>query len=148
MRVAAVIPNWNGAQLLRQLFPTLLYQTRPFDSILVVDLGSTDDSISVCSQFGAETLRFASNRGFARAVNEGVKALQADAIAVLNNDVEIAPAWLETLVRHFTDRTVSFATGKILSASDHRILDGTFDAICRGGTALRCGAGRPDGPYW
>ena len=90
MRVAAVIPNWNGAQLLRQLFPTLLYQTRPFDSILVVDNGSTDDSISVRSQFGAETLRFASNRGFARAVNEGVKALQADAIAVLNNDVEIA----------------------------------------------------------
>ena len=40
----------------------------------------------------------------------------------------------------------SFATGKLLDAGQHDRIDGTFDAVSRGGTAYRCGAGRPDGP--
>jgi GT2 family glycosyltransferase len=42
-----------------------------------------------------------------------------------------------------------FATGKILSRaseSDCSTIDGTFDALCRGGTAWRVGNGRTDGP--
>jgi GT2 family glycosyltransferase len=148
MRVAAVIPNWNGARLLRKLLPTMRLQGRPFDSILIVDNGSTDDSLIVCEEFAAEVVRFEVNRGFAAAVNAGVAASDADTVAVLNNDVELDPGWLERLSEHFSDDTVAFATGKSLAASNPDMVDGTYDAVSRGGTALRCGAGRPDGPFW
>ena len=123
-------------------------QSRPFDSILIVDNGSTDDSLVVCEEFAAEVIRFQINRGFAAAVNAGVAAADADTVAILNNDVELDPGWLERLSEHFVDDTVAFATGKSVAASSPDMVDGTYDAVSRGGTALRCGAGRPDGPFW
>ena len=66
MRVAAVIPNWNGAPLLRSLLPTIAGQTRPFDEVLVVDSGSTDDSVFVCKQSAVNVLQLSANRGLAR----------------------------------------------------------------------------------
>jgi GT2 family glycosyltransferase len=148
MRVAAVIPNWNGENLLRSLLPTLAAQSRRFDSILVVDNGSTDNSVAVAEQLGAAVHRLASNLGFAGAVNAGAGQVAADIVAILNNDVELAPDWLERTLQAFEDRTVTFVTGKTLAAADPAILDGAFDAISRGATALRCGAGRPDGSSW
>jgi GT2 family glycosyltransferase len=148
MRVAAVIPNWNGAHLLRQLFPTITAQTYAFDSIIVVDNGSSDDSIHVSETFGATVIRFATNRGFAPAINAGFAAAAADLVAVLNNDVELHATWLERLTTVLSDEAISFASGKTVSSRNVHRIDGTFDAICRGATALRCGSGRPDGPFW
>ena len=64
---------------------------------MIVDNGSTDDSLVVCEEFGAEVIRFQANRGFAAAVNAGVAAADADTVAILNNDVELDPDWLERL---------------------------------------------------
>ena len=148
MHVAAVIPNWNGAHLLRRLFPTLTAQVRRFDSVIVVDNGSSDDSVDLSEDFGATVVKFGANRGFAAAVNAGFAATDAAAVAVLNNDVELSPTWLEVLTRRLSDENVAFVSGKTVMASDPAVLDGAFDAVSRGGCALRCGSGRPDGPYW
>lgn len=148
MRVAAVVPNWNGAHLLRQFLPSIAKQTRAFDSVYVVDNGSRDESVTVAKDFGATVIEFQSNRGFAPAVNAGVAAAEADAVAILNNDVELDRGWLEAGIGPLSDPSVSFVTGKLLSAADPKILDGAFDALCRGGCALRCGAGQSDGPFW
>ena len=148
MRVAAVIPNWNGAALLKSLFPTIASQTRAFDAIWVVDNGSVDNSVAIAEQFGARVLRLPTNRGFAPAVNAGVEASEADVVAILNNDVELNADWLQWSLAPLADESVSFVTGRSLSAVDPNLIDGTFDAINLGGCALRCGSGRPDGPYW
>jgi len=41
---------------------------------------------------------------------------------------------------------VWFVAGKLLNASQHAVIDGTYDAICRGACAWRVGHGLPDGP--
>jgi GT2 family glycosyltransferase len=148
MRVAAVIPNWNGASLLRKLLPTIRDQTRPFDDVLVVDNGSTDDSVAFAERSGAKVLQLGTNRGFAAAVNAGVAISDAEAVAILNNDVKLRPDWLAFAVSRMADPSFAFITGKVLSDTDPSRIDASFDALCRGGCALRCGAGRPDGPYW
>ena len=98
MKVAAVIPHWNRATLLRTLLDNLKLQTRPFDQILVVDNGSTDGSADLAEQAGANVIRLDRNYGFAVAVNRGIAATDAEWIAILNNDVTLDPAWLERLL--------------------------------------------------
>ena len=148
MKVAAVVPHWNRRDLLQTLLANLAQQTRPFDEIVVVDNGSADDSVAMAEAARAHVIRLGTNLGFAPAANRGIKSTQADWIAILNNDVTLAPGWLEQLLAAAEKEQAWFATGKTLMASDPGRIDGTFDAISLGACAYRCGSGMPDGPFW
>jgi GT2 family glycosyltransferase len=143
MTVAAVVPVWNGREWLDRLLASLARQTRTAAEVIVVDNGSTDGAPELARERGARVISMGRNAGFAAAVNCGIRASHCDWIAVLNSDVELAPDYLEKLVA--TDAW--FATGKLLTPATNRV-DGTFDAICRGGTSWRVGSGRKDGPIF
>ena len=100
---SVVIPNWNGLRL--QLLPTCLnalrQQTfRNFETIVVDDC-STDGSREFIAKEFPEVRVVAqeTNRGFAPAVNAGIRAARGDAEAVvlLNNDTEADAHWLEEI---------------------------------------------------
>jgi GT2 family glycosyltransferase len=153
--VAAVIPHWNQRALLETLFASLRAQTRPFDEVIVADNGSSDGSGEFAEREGARVLRLGRNLGFAPAVNRGIQATQADWVAILNNDVTLAPDWLSVLLAALESpeyepeyKNVWFATGKILSAANPSVLDGSFDEVSRGACACRCGSGKPDSAFW
>lgn len=147
-RVAAVIPTWNRRDLLATLLQNLTAQTRSFSEIIVVDNGSDDDSVELATGAGARVLRIDRNLGFAAAVNRGIEAADAVWVAILNNDVTLEPGWLAKLLEATAQEDIWFATGKILQAANHHLVDGTFDEISRGACASRCGSGQPDGPLW
>ncbi len=146
--VTAVIPHWNRRELLATLLDNLAQQTRPFDEIIVVDNGSTDGSVELAKQRGARVIALDQNVGFASAVNRGIQADHSDWIAIINNDVTLAPNWLESLLTNASTQGSSFFTGKILSAADHSLLDGAFDEVSRAACAARCGSGKLDAPIW
>jgi GT2 family glycosyltransferase len=151
--VTAIIPNWNGEARLGDLLNDLAAQTQTVARVLVVDNGSTDGSLAVVQKHGAELIALDNNRGFAHAVNQGIQAAETPLVAILNNDIRISPEWLSVLTAALdADARAAFATGKIyrLKQEEHneRILDGSFDAICRGGCAWRCGNDRPDSELW
>jgi GT2 family glycosyltransferase len=155
VRVVAVVPHWNRRDLLAGLLDNLTLQTRHFDEIFVVDNGSTDGSAHLAREKGARVVALDRNLGFAAAVNRGIAAaLEAASppvwIAILNNDVTLAPNWLaELLVAAATQSSdAAFITGKILSAANSAFLDGAFDELSRGACAARCGTGLPDAPIW
>ncbi len=144
-----VIPNWNGGARLMRVLRDLGAQTMRPSRVIVVDNGSTDESSDAAEAAGAEVIRFGSNRGFAPAVNEGLRRARTPLVAILNNDIELPANWLgqmEDGLRRYKD--ASFATGKIFSAGQRDRLDGTFDLVCRGLAAWRAGYGRPDGAAW
>src|SRR5579871_6920484 len=145
-RVAAVIPNWNGSTMLRELLAALRVQTEPVDKIIVVDNGSTDDSVTVAKSAGAEVIELSVNTGFSHAVNLGITAAKTEWIVILNNDVVPNPAWLATMIGTADSAKAWFAAGKLLGASQGNRIDGAFDAICRGACAWRCGHGRLESP--
>jgi GT2 family glycosyltransferase len=147
-RVAAVIPTWNRRDLLAILLQNLAAQTRAFAEIIVVDNGSEDDSAELAAGAGARVLRMGHNLGFAAAVNRGIEAADAEWVAILNNDVTLEPDWLTKLLDAAAQDDIWFATGKILQAANHQMVDGAFDEISRGGCANRCGSGKPDSPAW
>jgi hypothetical protein len=70
-------------------------------------------------------------------------------IAIVNNDVELAPDWLAQLLAALTPEAW-FSTGRILQSADRSRglarIDATYDELCRGGTAWRVGHACPDAP--
>jgi GT2 family glycosyltransferase len=148
MSITAVVPVWNGRDLLARLLASLAAQTMPAAEVLVVDNGSHDGAPELARERGARVIAMGSNAGFAAAVNRGIREARGEWIAVLNSDVELAPDYFEKLLA----AGAPFATGKILQPAQPRparaIIDATFDALCRGATAWRVGSGRPDGPIF
>src|SRR5260370_39264939 len=86
-QVTVVIPNWNGSALLENLLGLLRQQTYPIHRIIVVDNGSSDDSLATARTYGAETIELGKNTGFSHAVNCGIQAASSGWIAIMNNDV-------------------------------------------------------------
>jgi hypothetical protein len=144
--VSIIVPVWNGRDLVERLLKSLGAQTHPAVEILMVDNGSEDGAPEAGERLGARVIRMGSNTGFARAVNRGIQECKTEWLAIVNSDVELAPDWLERLLEAARLAGAWFATGKILSALHPGCIDGTYDALCRGGCAWRVGQGRADGP--
>src|SRR5258708_36983138 len=97
--VAIVIPNWNGAARLANLLERLSRQTYSIGRVIVVDNGSSDESLAVAKNAGATLIELGSNTGFSNAVNCGIQAVAgADWIGIMNNDVSPEPDWLAELL--------------------------------------------------
>jgi GT2 family glycosyltransferase len=148
--VIAIIPTWQRRDLLREALRSL--DGQGFAHVWVVDNGSTDGSAEMAGDWGARVIRLERNEGFAKAVNRGIQGALVEAgtgawIAILNNDVELAPGWLERLLDGARPEDW-FLNGKLYQAGSPGTLDGTFDLICRGGVAWRAGFGRRDGAVW
>lgn len=100
-KVAVVILNWNGEQLLPQFLPSVMeYSKNPDTSVIVVDNHSTDASMRILQeQFPqVETLELPENYGFAKGYNEALKRIDAEYYILLNSDVELSEDWLEPLI--------------------------------------------------
>ncbi len=97
--LSVIIPNWNGARYLVGCLESLRAQSYRRFELLVVDNGSTDGSDRMVVERFPEfrLIRLESNRGFAAAVNEGIRHSKGDLVALLNNDAEAETDWLERL---------------------------------------------------
>jgi GT2 family glycosyltransferase len=103
--IAIVVLNWNGANDTLACLDSLATLTYPNFNVIVVDNGSTDDSLdklhAYSSPFPLVLLETRQNLGYAGGNNVGTRhALEhgADFVLVLNNDTTVAPDLLEQLV--------------------------------------------------
>jgi len=73
MRVAVVIPNYNGERQLGPCLDSLAAQTAPAARVVVADNGSSDGSVPLAQNHPLKplVLRLGANYGFARAANAG-----------------------------------------------------------------------------
>lgn len=147
-RISAIVPTYNRADLVQSIVGNLRGQTRPPDQVIVVDNGSRDATQMVARELGAELIVFAENRGFAAAVNEGVRQAWGDWLLIVNNDVVLEAEWLERILEAVEQEKALFATGKLLQKGDSGRLDGSWDLVSRAAYAWRCGYGRRDGAVW
>ncbi len=99
-RVTVIIPNWNGRRHLPECLATLAAQSYRDFGVVLVDNASGDDGVEWVEAHHPEVrvLRRAVNGGFARAVNDGIRASAGEYVALLNNDTAVHPRWLDALV--------------------------------------------------
>ena len=130
-RLAVIVVNFNGGELLSQCLAALERQTRRAARVLVVDNGSQDGSIAACrAMFAwAEYYELGRNTGFAAANNYGVNlADDCEWIALLNPDAFADPHWIE----HFYRRAAEYPAFDVFAccmrwATHPEMLDGAGD---------------------
>lgn len=83
--IDVVIPSFNAERTIAETLDSVRRQTRPPDTIIVVDDGSTDTTAATAAACGARVIR-QSNAGPASAMNTGVGASEADLVAFLDAD--------------------------------------------------------------
>jgi ATP-binding cassette subfamily B protein/subfamily B ATP-binding cassette protein MsbA len=106
----------------------------PNVELVVVDNASTDGTPAYLERLGAadprvRVVRNRSNRGFAAAVNQGVRAGTGAAVVVLNNDTIVAPGWLAGLLAYLDDPgvgAVGAVTGRIGNEAEVEADYGTY----------------------
>jgi glycosyltransferase involved in cell wall biosynthesis len=93
--VSVVIPCYNAATFLPATLTSVLGQTHPPIEVLVIDDGSTDDSVSVAEAYGAPvSVLLQQNRGQSAARNLGMDRARGEWIAFIDADDEWVPARL------------------------------------------------------
>src|SRR3989344_5316473 len=99
--VSIVTPNFNGLEHLKECIPSLLKQTYKNIEIIVVDNGSTDESLKYLVEKFPKVfvIRLKINYGFSIAVNKGVKKSKGRYILVLNNYTKVERRCVEFLVQ-------------------------------------------------
>ncbi len=152
-----VIPNLNGALHLARLLPCLAQQSARDFELLLVDNGSADDSVARVQAFGARwgietnVIRNATNLGFAKPCNQGMRAARGEWIALLNNDTQPEPQWLEALltVAEMADgpsQGIGMVGSKMLMARQPDTIDSAGIALDRAGIAWDWRGGERDDP--
>lgn len=140
--VSVIIPNWNGRKLLPACLDSILAQTFKNFEVILVDNGSTDDSVAFVKKnyLQVRIVALPKNLGFAAAVNRGVAKSFAPFIALLNNDARAAPNWLSKLYQAVLAHPEVFAVApKILQAKNPQLIDNAGDKINIVGQAFPVG---------
>ena len=108
-KVAVIILNWNGAELLRRYLPTVIAGTDDaIADIIVADNGSTDQSVQVLQEDfpGIKVLRFDENYGFAEGYNRAIGQTMYPLTVLLNSDGRTPKGWLNPLLEYMEPQPV------------------------------------------
>lgn len=153
--VGVVLVNWNGIDDALDVLGQLDQTEGPPLQILVVDNGSTDDSVARLRRErpDVELLETGRNLGFAAGNMVGIRHLverhRCEWLLLLNTDVEVDQGFLSPLLEACLDREVGAAGPKIYFHQPS-------DLIWAAGGRLRLretvteefGIRQPDGPEW
>lgn len=150
--IGIVIPNYNGLEHLVTCYESLKRQSYKDFRVILCDNGSKDNSAAYTKeQFpDSEVILIGYNSGFAKAVNEGIKYClnkpEIDLIFLLNNDIELVPDFLETILSTFADTPdASIMAVKMLNYFNRDVIDDCGDFIkANGGSPLARGHGEID----
>lgn len=100
-KIAVVILNWNGCEMLRSFLPSVVACSEADGAVVyVADNGSTDQSVEMLQQEfpGVRCLVLGQNYGFAEGYNRALKLVDAEYVVLLNSDVEVTEHWLRPMV--------------------------------------------------
>ena len=149
-RFSVVVPTHHGSKpWLGKCLATIARLSGPVPEVIVVIDGPAPDLAGLIRKHlpAARQLRLASNRGFAGAANAGMRSARGELVALINDDTELDPRWLEAMDRAAdTHRDAGSFASRVLQLGSPDRIDSAGHGLCRWGEAFEIGAGASDGP--
>ncbi len=117
--VSVIIPNFNYAKYLRQSIESVLNQTYENIELIVVDDGSTDDSVEILRNYsGCLRLIEQKNSGVSVARNTGLEFANGDYICFLDSDDSWEPHKIMMQISKFSSEEVGVVYSAINICDD------------------------------
>ncbi len=108
--ISVVIPSYNQGQFIEETILSVLGQQYPNLEIIVIDGGSTDDTVEILQKYSNQLSYWHSKKdtGQAHAINQGMNLSSGDILCWLNSDDMYLPGTLLDIGKRFcgiTDRS-------------------------------------------
>jgi GT2 family glycosyltransferase len=130
--ITVVICTFNGARTLADCLAGLAGVRYPNFDVILVDDGSTDDTVEIASQFPVRVIS-TPNRGLSAARTLGAEQARGEIVAYLDDDARPDPDWLSYL-------------GWAFLTTEHAVIGGPNIAPDGDGPIAFCVAHAPGGP--
>ena len=142
--VTIVIPALHRPDLTKRCLEFLSRQRLPaaeWEAVVVENEARSDSILPDPLPPNTSRIELPTNEGTTGSINRAVAATSSKYVLLLNNDIELEPNYLETLVHTLEgDAHLGFAAGKLLRATQRTHLDGAGDAMLIAGGAYRLGS--------
>ena len=147
MKATIIIPNINGKGWLKDSIESVYAQTEQDFHLIVVDNGSTDESLeqarSYCGRPNFTLIENGKNTGFSHAVNQGIALAGSEYVVLFNNDAFAEPDWLEQLIRTADrDERIFAVQSLMIRHFERELADDAGDYVTWMGFACKTGDGR------
>ncbi len=113
-KVTLYIPCFNAGRYLSLSLKAVFDQSYPIDEVLLIDDGSTDDTLVIASRFPVRVISHGGNRGLAAARNTAFKEARNEFVAALDADCVAGKDWLAELMKMFKDETIVGTGGRLV----------------------------------
>ena len=127
MRVSVILPAKNEADGLRTVLPAIR-ALHPEAELIVVDDGSTDDTVMVAKNYGARVVKHPRSLGNGAAIKSGARAALGDVMVFMDADGQHKPEDISRLLAELTrgNDMVVGARSIASQAGAHRAIANTF----------------------
>jgi FkbM family methyltransferase len=122
--VSIVTPSFNQGSFIRATIESVLTQTYPRVEYLVIDGGSTDETLSVLGDYDDRVCWISEpDGGQADAINKGFRRAHGEIVTWLNSDDLLVPQAAELAVEAFAEHpTAGFVYGDAYTTDEHGYL--------------------------
>ncbi len=147
--LTVIVVNWNGRQLLTECLSSIFSQSLKDIKVVLVDNGSTDDSVLFVQEHfpRVQVLALPRNLGFAAGNNRGIRESTSEFVALLNNDAVADAFWAERLLGAASDSGAGIVASKVLLYHDRGKLDSAGDGMTIVGVGYKRGHLAPSNSY-
>jgi glycosyltransferase involved in cell wall biosynthesis len=114
-KISVIVPSFNQGTFIEETFRSLLSQEYPLLEIIVIDGGSTDQSVKIIKTYEAQLAFWISEKdsGQSEAINKGFRKATGEIITWLNSDDCYEPGTLKFIGKLFMEQPgVSIVHGK------------------------------------
>ena len=122
-RVSVVIPTFDHSKDVVACLETIAIaaEQTAFEVIVVDDCSTPDESARLSRIPGVRYIRHETNQGFSGACTTGVEASHSEFVLLLNNDTEVLPGWLDSLVTEMDTHPSTGVTGSMILKGNMRL---------------------------
>ncbi len=106
-KISFIIPMKNAGKYIRRCLEAILAEMKPGDEVIVIDNGSTDDSVSIASRIENVVILHCPDGTIGYLRNYGANRSQGDILAFIDADCIISSGWRAEVIRNLEDKGIA-----------------------------------------